>query len=215
MLCKHISVEFQDIFTTPKENPLPKSMLTPHSPPICSLSLFTCSVYFVYMPSCPFPTIWCSRSLPLPLNIFFMRLLGSPCFLVFLTLISEHWRSRARSYTSPCLCPYLVPDWLIMVLSSIHVSPARTLRRTPDSHILLSAWHLSTWPVTLVRIKTEPLTFPTKPALPDSCQVLLRSPPAENLTAFILDTSLSFLKKCILFIYLGCAGSLMLGMGFL
>ena len=39
-------------------------------------------------------------------------------------------------------------------------SPARTLRRTPDSQLLLSTRHLSTWPVILVQIKSEPLTSP-------------------------------------------------------
>ena len=213
MLYKHISVEFQDIFTTPKENPLPKSMLIPHSPPICSLSLFTCSAYFVYMPSCSFPTIWCSRSLPLPLNIFFMRLLGSPCFLVFLTLISEHWRSRAR-YLSLSLS--LLSPWLTHHGFKFH--PCLSSQDSPQNSrlthpiVYLTPLHLAchTCPD-----QDWARDLPHQAYSSDSCQVLLRSPPAENLTAFILDTSLSFLKKCILFIYLGCAGSLMLGMGFL
>lgn len=156
MLYKHISVEFQDIFTTPKENALPKSMLTPHSPPICSLSLFTRSAYFVYMPSCSFPTIWCSRSLPLPLNIFFMRLLGSPCFLVFLTLISEHWRSRARylSLSLSLLSPWLTHHGFV---PSMSLQPGLSVElQTHTSYCLLdtsplglshlSGSRLSPWP---------------------------------------------------------------------
>lgn len=223
MLCKHISVKFQDIFTTPKESPLPKSMLTPHSPPICSLSL---SIYLL--------CIFCiSAIMPFPHNL--MQLITSSSFKHFLHEASrittlpgfpypDLWTLEVQGpvlYLSLSLS--LLSPWLTHHGFKSHpdaddpklVSPARTLRRTPDSHILLSTWHLCTWPVILVQIKTEPVTFPTQPALPDSCQVLLRSPLAENLTAFLPDTSLSFLKKCILFICLGCAGSLTLRLGFL
>lgn len=144
----------------------PSTQINAHSPlPTHLLFVFIyllCT--FCIIPSCPFPAIWCSWSRPLPLNVFFMRLPGSPRFPVFLTLISEHWRSRAQSYTSPCLCPHLVPDWLIMVLSSVRVlmTPSFSLQPglSPDSHLLLSTWHRSTWPVILVRIKSEPLTSP-------------------------------------------------------
>ena len=157
MLCNHISVEFQDIFTTPKENPLPKSVLTPHSPPICSL-------YYAIM--------------PFPCNL--MQLITSSSFRHFLHEASripmlpgfpypDLWTLEVQGpvlYVSLSLSP--LSPWLTHHGFKFHpcaddpklFSPARTLRRTPDSHLLLSTWPLSTWPVILVRIKSEPPASP-------------------------------------------------------
>lgn len=164
MLCNHISVKFQDIFTTPKENPLLKSMLTPHPSALC---LYLPTLHILYYAIMPF---LCNL----------MQLITSASFKHFLheatrirTLpgfpYPDLWTLEVQGpvlYVSLSLSP--LSPWLTHRGFKFHpcaddpklFSPARTLRRTPDSHLLLSTWHLSTWPVILVQIKSEPLTSP-------------------------------------------------------